>query len=465
VRGQKLFCRFLSQFFKNKSHAPTAFKKTVKRSQAKFIYQGKYLPDPISKGIIDTLRNWLCPIHGTLMEMMKDSYLRSINDSYLRNLSNNSGFSNENSAQEMYNCMYERRSFYESVFNDVETLMDHLFRIQRIAALIPNENAFIEYLRNLGKYAETIFVFKEETTSRGWYPPTSRISIHPTRYENAKTLHFRTIRDIIMGTTITILLSCFRPSEDSLKTGVELYIPFLNSLFGLNNGIMPIFTTNYDFLIEDIYSASDKIDNLITGAENGSSSEFTIKLQFDPTKKSKYIQTKYPVKSVSHRPFLKSNNKKIALFHLHGCANWFVDTESENIIQLDPREDLEYILPRCWFSNSLIPANIFPATVKDAYTLSPPFDIGYDYFSQVIIQAKILVIIGYSGRDETLKEILLWGAKKNEDIKFIIVGRGDQMSPHLSDVLPDNRIHYLSGGICKENDNVIKLCKSILKKK
>ncbi len=427
------------------------------------------LINTLPTGVMDILRNWLCPIHITPLEMMKDRYLRSINDAYLRKLSRDTGFKKNNSVQEMYNCMYERRKFYDSVFNDIEALMDLLFRIQRIAALEPNENAFADYLRCLWKHHETVseslFVFQEKLTSRGWYPATSSTKIHPTRHETSNNPHFQIIRDIIMGTTIETLLSCFRPTEDGLKSGIDLYLPFLNTLFKINNGILPIFTTNYDLLIEDIYSATNKTNDLVTGAENVNSSGFSFKVQYKPNMKLETFQPQYPVKLVSHRPYLKTSNKEIALFRFHGCTNWFVDTKSENIIQFDPKEDIEYILPACWFSNgSLVSANIFPATVKDAYTLSPPFDIGYDYFSQVVINAKVLIIIGYSGRDETLKEILLWGAKKNEHIEFIIVGKGNKISAHLKDVLPKNRVHYLSDGICKQNDNVIKLCKSILEK-
>jgi hypothetical protein len=37
----------------------------------------------------------------------------------------------------------KRRHFYDAVFNDVETTMDFLFRLQRIAALIPDEYSFV----------------------------------------------------------------------------------------------------------------------------------------------------------------------------------------------------------------------------------------------------------------------------------------------------------------------------------
>jgi hypothetical protein len=323
-------------------------------------------------------------------------------------------------------------------------------------------HSFADYLANIQQHVETIFIFNEKQTARGWYPPTSELKIHPARLSATHNSHFQELRDVLMAASVTFLLACFRPPKEMVKVGVDLYLPLFRELYELNRGIIPIFTTNYDLSIEDIFAEAKKDSDLITAAEESSLPSFTITAHI-PKGSPKNVSMKYPVRNVSHQPYLQLRRQQVALFHLHGCVNWFVDTKSGNVIQIDPRDDLEYILPLSWFNSGLIPANIVPAAVKDAYTISPPFDIGYDYFSQVITQSKILIIVGYSGRDDTLKEILLWGVNVNKECRFIVVGRGNNVSPHLLDVLPQNRVHYFGGGISDNVDAIAELCRSIVR--
>jgi hypothetical protein len=125
-------------------------------------------------------------------------------------------------------------------------------------------------------------------------------------------------------------------------------------------------------------------------------------------------------------------------------------------------KNLENILRQLWLpSTPWIPAAIFPATVKEAYTLSPPFETGYDYLAQSLLHAKIVIIVGYSGRDITIKEIIQWAKKENLKLKFIVIGGNSNNLPvHLGDVLPIERTMYLSGGLSSNIEKVLELCES-----
>lgn len=409
--------------------------------------------ETLSPKVLDTFRQWLCPTYSLMRDIVMDEYLRD--------LAQGSGAS---AIQAMYEGMHRRRAHYERVINDVETFLDHLFRIQRIALLIPDRRTFATYLGNLRAHVESIFVFNERFTSRGWYPTTSQLQVHPDHLANTTSTHFNLVRDMIFETIPTILFRCSRPSVEGLQSGLALYKPLLDSLTILNRGVLPMFTTNYDLAVEEIFRATGEEQRLVTGAECVDRTAFAFKIRLPSGNTMPTTTTTYPVSVVTHRPFLRCTSQSIALFHLHGCSTWFVDVNAERTLQCDSREqDLELFLRMPWLTtNGLLPGAIFPATVKDAYTLSPPFDMGYDYLSQVVLHTRVILIIGFSGRDETIKEVLFWGARQNTKLQFIIVGHGDAPPPHLMDVLPADRVHYLSGGISGQATAVVQWCHSVL---
>ncbi|MCW4016038.1 MAG: SIR2 family protein [Candidatus Bathyarchaeota archaeon] len=414
-----------------------------------------------SPQLISKFYEWLGPFYCTVSQMLQDKYLT---EDIFDKKGNPKSEETTDILDEIYQRMIKRRKNVDKILGDIEILMDTLFRIQRVAATTPEKEKFLDNIRQLSQKNESVFIFREELFKNGWYPPISQAYIHSAFSENLATNHFTIIRAMIREATSSILKSCLHQAKEKQQISTNFHKVLLDELLKINSGPMPIFTTNYDMCIEDIYNSNNQSSRLITGTTNlvGPKLKFEID---DPTDKDKIItlSSPCPTKQVTQNAYLKTENDSIALFHLHGCSSWLIDTTNGITLQINENDDLETIIKLVWLSaRPFIPGIIFPSTVKDTYTISPPFNIAYDYFSQTLREAKVLVIIGYSGRDETLKEIINWSSKKNQSLQFIVVGKGKEVPCHLKDVIPENRLFYLSNGICENVETVVHMCNNIV---
>lgn len=411
----------------------------------------------LTSDFISQLMSWLAPYHGTTLEMLKDPYLYSVQKEYER-AGDLGKPRKEDEFQEMFKKWTERTSFVEKALNDPEILMDVLLRLQRIAVLYPKEENFIKYVRTLRNEVESIFVFRESFFRNGCYPPITQTEVYSKNIANMSSKHFKRIRELMVEAITIILKNCSHIPSGKPTSAIIEYKGFLDKLSKLNMGPLPIFTTNYDLCIEDIFSVAGESQRLITGltGKDGPNVGFTEKEGFFGKRNGGYA-----TKEVSFVPYLTCSNNSIPLFHIHGCSSWLVNKEKGMTVEFDTK-NLENILRQLWLpSTPWIPAAIFPATVKEAYTLSPPFETGYDYLAQSLLHAKIVIIVGYSGRDITIKEIIQWAKKENLKLKFIVIGGNSNNLPvHLGDVLPIERTMYLSGGLSSNIEKVLELCES-----
>ena len=182
----------------------------------------------------------------------------------------------------------------------------------------------------------------------------------------------------------------------------------------------------------------------------------------------------YNCRSVESHVYETVENEEVAVFHLHGCSNWLVDLKSGSTIEVEApdRQGLGKLFRAIWGEpNSWQPACIVPATVKDHYTISPPFNIGYDYLADNLKRARVLVIIGQSLRDETLKEMILWSAQTNDRLRFVVVdkdaGAKDTIRKReiLGDCIPDNKLVFYSGrGFPDAAQEVLDVCAKLLER-
>jgi len=170
---------------------------------------------------------------------------------------------------------------------------------------------------------------------------------------------------------------------------IELYVPIFN--FFKNQGLftIPIFTTNYDNVIEKL--GKSKKYKIIDGFEVQQTKKFIWKRKiFD-----------------NFKP--KKDNINIPLFKLHGSVTWY--KKDGEILYLE--------IPFNTRKNKNINNElIFPTQNK--ICIKDPFYSAYEYFHRCIDKSKLLIVIGYSFRDyDTLTKIKS-SLDYNDNLKIII---------------------------------------------
>ncbi len=372
--------------------------------------------------------------------------------------------------------MSHKQQLMHNAWNDFEVLLDILLHIQRIGIVCDDENHFLEQLKHFEH--SSIFVFNErsdkiEENKNDWicYPPLNHLRVHEQYKANLKTPHFQKIRKIFHAVIKTMILACHEIDSKDLEQAKDTYHPFLSKLAELNGSPLPIYTTNFDQVVENVFSETGELDKLVSGIETGhlNLKEFSNLKSGDESNGNSF---NFSIKPISNQPFKEISGKSIALFHLHGGSNWFINKNTHRAIAAaGNREQLEQVFDKLWYSSEpWLPGCIVPASVKDAYTIAPPFNTGYDYLAENIKKTRILLIIGQSLRDETLKEMILWSSKANPGLKYIVAGkeekneikRDDPDLYHILDCIPRERLLYVGGGFPSNADQLLAFCEKFL---
>jgi len=117
-------------------------------------------------------------------------------------------------------------------------------------------------------------------------------------------------------------------------------------------------------------------------------------------------------------PATFSEPAPVRLFKLHGSLDW-VDDEVYGLCSLQfPRHDIA----RTVQSDEPRPSLIF-GTAHKLSAREPFLTLAY-HFSQRVLKAKVLSIIGYSFGDEHVNQIIEQGMKKNSSLRIIVVSPG-----------------------------------------
>ncbi len=356
--------------------------------------------------------------------------------------------------------------------DDAEILTDLLLRLQRIAVLSPTLKSFEDHVDQLPFLVESIFAFREQHAN-DWmsYPPLAHCVVAEELHRNRETDHYRTVRETLYQVVSTLLLRCYQPEKASPTVAAEGYRLFLSSLSRCNGGPVPLFTTNFDRAVEEMYCQAGDASRIATGA--GRKIRLRPRIQtISPTGATSRRRIPYTCRTVNSQGYATVENEEIAVFHLHGCPNWFVDLTTGNTIDVEAPDfkALEGLFRVIWNSpNSWQPACIVPATVKHHYTISPPFNFAYDYFAESLRRARLLVIIGQSLRDETLKEMILWAAQANHRLRFAVVDKDENAEEEaekrevLRDCIPANKLVFYSGrGFPDAAQDVLGACAKLL---
>lgn len=183
--------------------------------------------------------------------------------------------------------------------------------------------------------------------------------------------------------------------DNSLVVGT--YMPIINILSERLNQdkILPIFTTNYDCIIEDYQKFEYKKVCMVDGF--GERIPESREMTWD--------------RKVFDNFQAKKDKINIVLFKLHGSVNWY---ESSGRIIYSPTPIHQEKKSR--FNNVLI----YPA--MDKIAIEDPYFTCYDYFQRCLDNAAFGMFIGYSFRDYDTVTKIRSGLNNNSELRLIVFG-------------------------------------------
>ena len=181
--------------------------------------------------------------------------------------------------------------------------------------------------------------------------------------------------------------------KPELEKAWEVYADYINILREQNIDIIPIFTTNYDKVIETLENIREsEISHVIRGFKEQKDG-----IPKNPVWLPEEVFDKEPIA------------EQILLFKLHGSLNWRIDIK--NMIR--EAEEGVFELRGFWKENVLIP----PGTVDFKY--GEPYQSLRTYFEGYLMQAKTCVVIGYRFDDLTILDAFLRSVKNGLNLVIL----------------------------------------------
>jgi len=243
---------------------------------------------------------------------------------------------------------------------------------------------------------EDFFKLKEDQKGGITFPNY----INPTQYrrwvDDFKTSQIEDkVVTICKNITLKIkkeIFKIYRPKEDI--DYLVKYGNFFDTILNLakidkKTVFIPIFTTNYDVIIEKYF---ENLNNNNIGIFNF----FNSKNEFDPN----IIQGK-----------IFNKETIISIMHLHGSIFFYKDIIENKILNTPISSYLEDKR----YENKII----YP--LKDKTPIEEPFFTYYDYFSRCLDNAKYLIVVGYSFRDSESLNRIKSSLIFNKELKIIII--------------------------------------------
>lgn len=182
------------------------------------------------------------------------------------------------------------------------------------------------------------------------------------------------------------MFSVYWPVESN--SVLDLYSPMIEFLIDmLNLSYLPIFTTNYDQVVE-VYCRY-KPAKLINGFENAAG-----RLRWEPM----VFETFSP----------EANRQNVLLFKLHGSISW-------------RRENTEIYDCGLSLQDTIKISTILYPTQTKGYVSEEPFRTAYQNFEEYLLHVSTAIIIGYSFRDPFILNIMKNCELVNENLHFIVV--------------------------------------------
>ena len=209
-------------------------------------------------------------------------------------------------------------------------------------------------------------------------------------------------------------------SRENQEKAKHIYLPLYNGLLqycGNEPSVLPIFTTNYDLTFEAL-GIQDSGFALCNGLRNvGHDSEW------------------------SHEHYRGALDYRFAVFRLHGCSHWMKNKRTGRILyQSQPdRRDLE----------NKEPAVLYPLLGKEVAVPNEPFATAYSYLRECLRAARIILLIGYSGRDPLVQQYIADSLRLDSQKIIVVISKGIGLRLEFQALnkFMGNEVLHISGGI------------------
>jgi len=279
----------------------------------------------------------------------------------------------------------------EQEFIEVVSILKNTTNLEEIFGILESAIEANYILRK-----EDFFKYQEEQKGGITFPNY----INPTQnrrwVDDFKTLLIEDkVVTICKNITLKIkkeIFKIYRPKKDI--DYLVKYGSFFDTILNLvkidkKTVFIPIFTTNYDVIIEKYF---ENLNNNNIGIFNF----FNSKNEFNPNITQGKIFNKETI---------------ISIMHLHGSIFFYKDRIENKILNTQISSYLEDVR----YENKII----YP--LKDKTPIEEPFFTYYDYFSRCLDNAKYLIVVGYSFRDSESLNRIKSSLIFNKELKIIIV--------------------------------------------
>ena len=195
-----------------------------------------------------------------------------------------------------------------------------------------------------------------------------------------------------------------------------LYLDFLALLVHSNTPRhLPIFTTNYDIVIEDFVDGARGLFHLVDGFTTGSRRTWSPDTTFG-------IYRAEP-----------SGENALLLFKLHGSCAWRLDRQTNLYTK---ESSSEPVSQGSRYENALV----WPALTKTVR--EGPYETNYAYLRGCLQVAELCVVIGFSFRDEVIKSYFVHAMAANPSLQLAVIDpRAAPLGKNTLGLPGDSRFH------------------------
>lgn len=275
-------------------------------------------------------------------------------------------------------------------------------------------------------------------------------SVHMTakELEFDKLMHIEGELKRTWETILNVLYSHYGQVEG--KRALQHWEWLLTRLAG-ERSILPVFTTNYDWVFEELAIASGGTVHLVDRFSGLRGGEWS-RRHFDD--------------------FVPSGNLDLCLFKLHGSTCWY-RAEQAIVKSLGPIGSLGSIIVNpghrreVWLGDESWHMEGLEDTIFLPWRWAEPFDCVYDYFSACLANARLLVAIGYAFGHDEINPRVLQTLEDNSQPRIAIMLPEEERDPllsrfrHIDDIVlqgeHSNKLYHVDGNFGDAGDNAILL--------
>jgi len=197
-----------------------------------------------------------------------------------------------------------------------------------------------------------------------------------------------------------------------------------------------IFTTNNDLFNETA------MDNLNINYNNGFSGG--LKKYFNPAQFNSVLSQKVDLNLERYQPM----ENLVNLYKLHGSVNWVQDENSSNkffnIQETNPTQEINST-----YNNNVL---IYPTPLKQTQSLGSPYtDLLREFQKKLLLPNNVLIIIGFSMRDEHINNIIYQSLTINASLNIVLLADPEKETLKSLKEINDPRIFFI-WGVIKEKE-------------